>query len=103
MESKHIALEQVLYISLVGWSDFYFIAIFENGHIAIDWLYCILNYFYEFNSIKSANLARRPRGKVLFSKNLRDLKNEYIFLKFVNIFLLLQRTIVKKKIWETIF
>ena len=30
--------------STLGWSDFHFLAIFENGHIAIDWL-----YFYEFN------------------------------------------------------
>ena len=29
----------------IGWSDFNFFAIFENGHIAVDWL-----YFYELNS-----------------------------------------------------
>ena len=23
----------------VGWSDFHLFAIFENGHIAVDWLY----------------------------------------------------------------
>ena len=82
MESKHIALEQVLYISLVGWSDFYFIAIFENGHIAIDWLYCILNYFYEFNSIKSANLARRRAraAKFYFQKISEILKMNIFFL-----------------------
>ena len=46
--------------------DFHFCAILENGH---DWL-----YFYEFNSKKSANLA-----KFSFSKNHRDIENEYFF------------------------
>ena len=63
-----------------GWSDFHFFAIFENGHIAIDWL-----YFYEFNSKKSANFAACASGpraaKFSFSKNHRDLENEYFFLK----------------------
>ena len=34
---------------------FTFFAIFENAHIAINWL-----YFNEFNSIKSANFADAP-------------------------------------------
>ena len=29
--------------TVVGWSDFLFLAIFENGHIPVDWM-----YFYEF-------------------------------------------------------
>ena len=52
--------------------------IFENGHIAMDWI-----YFYEFNSKKSANFSACARGsraeKFSFSKNHRDLENEYFF------------------------
>ena len=61
----------------VGWSDFHFLAIFENGHIAINWL-----YFYEFNSEKSANFAACARGKIFTfkkSQGTRDLENEYFF------------------------
>ena len=59
------------------WSDFHFFAIFENGHIAFDWL-----YFYEFNSKKSANFAASARAaKFSFSKNHRDLEKEKKFLK----------------------
>ena len=38
----------------VGWSDFHFLAIFENLHIAVDWLYL-------FSSIpkKAANWQKR--------------------------------------------
>ena len=61
-----------------GWSDFLFFLMFENGHIAIDWL-----YFYEFNSKKLANFAKCTRqalpANFLFSKNHRDLENEYFF------------------------
>ena len=45
----------------VGWSDLVLLAIFENGHIAVDQV-----YFYEFNSKKSANFAQFS-----FSKNQR--------------------------------
>ena len=48
--------ESRVYISILGWSFFSFYAIFENGHIAIDWL-----YFYEFNSKKSANFQKITR------------------------------------------
>ena len=52
--------------------------IFENGHIVIDWL-----YFYEFNSKKLVNFAKCTRhalpANFLFSKNHRDLENEYFF------------------------
>ena len=62
----------------LGWSDFHFFAIFENGHIAIDWA-----YFYEFSSKKSANFvacARGARAQIFsFSKNHRDLENENCF------------------------
>ena len=63
-----------------GWRGFHFVAIFENGHIPIDWL-----YFYEFNSKKSANFAARVLGtlaaKFSFSKKHRDFKNKYFLLK----------------------
>ena len=59
----------------LGWSDFHFLAIFENGHIAIDWL-----YFYEFNSKKSASFATCARAaKFLLYKNHRDLESENFF------------------------
>ena len=44
---------------LVGWSDFRIFAIFENGHIAMDWLDWL--NFYEFNSKKSSNFATCAR------------------------------------------
>ena len=46
-------------------------------------------------------LAHRTCGKLFFPKNHRDLKNIHYKIKFVNIFLLIQRTIAKKKIWVT--
>ena len=45
----------------------------------------------------SENLIARS-AKFSFSKNLRDLKDVYFFRKFASTFLLLQRTIAKKKI-----
>ena len=64
-----------------------FFAIFENGHMAIDWL-----YFYEFNLKKSANFAACTHGAraakfSFFKKNHRDLENEYFFLKLAWTFL----------------
>ena len=50
----------------VGWSDLALFAIFEKLHVSAD-----LVYF--FNSKKSANFP----AKFSFSKNRRDLKNEY--------------------------
>ena len=70
----------------LGWSDFHFFVIFENGHIAADWL-----YYYEFNSKKSANFDLRQNFN--FQKITETLKISILFWKFVNIFLLLQRTI----------
>ena len=54
----------------LGWSNFHFFVIFENGHIAIYWI-----YFYELNSQKSANFSARA-AKFSFFKNHRDLENE---------------------------
>ena len=62
--------------SALGWSDFHFFAIFENGHMAIHWL-----YFYEFNSKKSANFAACKRQSFNFLKITGTLKMQYIFLK----------------------
>ena len=59
----------------LGWSDFHFFSIFKNGHIAIDGLYF---YYYELICKKSANFASRT-AKFSFSKNHRDLENEYFF------------------------
>ena len=61
-----------------------FYAIFENGHIAANKV-----YFYEFNSKKSANCAA-------------TLKVNIFCWNFANIFLLLQRTIHKRKFGEEI-
>ena len=65
---------------ILGWSDFHFLQFFENENIAIDWL-----YFYVFNFKNTANFAACARGaraaKFSFSKNHRDLENEYIFFK----------------------
>ena len=51
----------------LGWSDFRFFEIFENGYIVINWL-----HFYKFNSKKSANFAAcmhsTRAGKVLILK-----------------------------------
>ena len=55
----------------VGWNDFHFLAIFENWHIAIDWL-----YFYALNSKTSANFAA---CKIFIFKKHRDLENKYFF------------------------
>ena len=59
----------------LGWSDFHFFSILKNGHIAIDVLYF---YYYELICKKSAIFASRT-AKFSFSKNHRDLENEYFF------------------------
>ena len=72
----------------IGWSDRAIFVFFLN-------LETLDLYFYEFNSKKSANLAARALGKVLFSKITGTLKIN-IFL-FANTFFLPKRTISKKK------
>ena len=76
---KSAVLFRIFLPGALGWSDFHFFEIFENGQIAIDWL-----YFYEFNSKKLANFAACASGvrvaKFLFLKiTCRDLENEYFF------------------------
>ena len=71
---------------------FTFFSIFDNGHLAIDCL-----YFYELITKKSANFATHA-AKFSFSKNHRDLENEYFFGKLLETFLLRKRTMVKNKI-----
>ena len=74
---------------------FTFFSIFENGHLAIDCL-----YFYELITKKSANFAAHA-AKFSFSKNHRDLENEYFWKtsrKLPETFLLHKRTIVKNRI-----
>ena len=68
---------------VVGWSDILFFAFF-------DWL-----YFFSFNS-------KHAWQSFPFQKITVTLQID-IFWKFANIFLLLHRTITKKKIWETFF
>ena len=56
----------------LGWSDFHCFSIFENGHIAIDFLYL---YELIFKKNSEFRLARRTRGKIfIFKKSQRPLK-----------------------------
>ena len=85
--NAHHTVHTVVHVHCtLEWSDFHFFVIFENGHIAADWL-----YYYEFNSKKSANFDLRQNFN--FQKITETLKISILFWKFVNIFLLLQRTI----------
>ena len=67
-----------------------FFSIFENGKYAADHIF--------MSPIKKIGTA-----KFSLSKNHKDLKNQYLFLKIANTFLLLQLTIAKKKIQNEIF
>ena len=53
------ALHKCIGNSRVEWFSLF--AIFENGHIAIDWL-----YFYEFNSKKYANFSKSQVTCIFF-------------------------------------
>ena len=72
----------------VGWSDFQFFAIFENDC----WRLAI------FLKVQFQKIGART-AKFFSSKNHIDLKKYFL----VNIFLLLQKRIAKRKIWETFF
>ena len=54
---------------------FSFLAIFENGHIAIDWIFLFNPKIGEFCHLRS----RRTRDKVFILKNHRDLKMNIFF------------------------
>ena len=76
---------------------FSFFAIFENGHIAMDWL-----YFYEFNLKKSANFdacarGARARQSFHFQKITGTLK--------LNIFLIVQKSsfLHQEQLWKIKF
>ena len=86
----------------LGWSDLDLFSIFENGHYAADEVHTFM-----IPSPKNRRIWPRAysacAAKFSLSKNHRDPKNRIFFWKFSNTFLLLQRTIGKKKIWNYIY
>ena len=58
----------------VEWSDLHFFSIFENGHIAIDWL-----HFYENNAKKLANFAACSQQIFHFQKITETLQINILF------------------------
>ena len=68
----------------------HFLYIFKNGHYAAE-----QEYLYESNSKKAAIFAA-------LAKNHRDLKNEYFLCENLLI-ILLQRTMTKNKLWNSVW
>ena len=84
--------------SFVGWSDLaLFFDFWKTTH------FCWSGIFLGTQFQNIANLGRARAAKFAFSKNQRDLKNQYFFYKLVDTFLIHQRTICKKKIWNFFF
>ena len=83
------------------WSDFLFLQFLKVGTLLS------IGYIFMSSIPKNRQFLSHPRcghaEKFSFQKITETLKMNIYFGKFVNVFLLLQRTIAKKKIWETIF
>ena len=80
---------------VVGWRDFhFFVAIFENGHIPVDWLKKFKVQFQKNPQILSRTLAAHVRQSFHFQK-ITEASKMNIYFKFANTFHSLQRTIAK--------
>ena len=88
----HSFTQSRLYYYAVGWSNFNFLRFSKMLSIGFIFISSILTYQQLFSAC--------PRGREFIFLNHRDLKNKFLFWKFINIFLLLQRTNAKKNIWE---
>ena len=91
----HSFTQSWLYYYAVGRSDFHFLR-FSKMDTVLSIGFIFISSILKYQQLFSA----RPRGREFIFLNHRDLKNKFLFWKFINIFLLLQRTNAKKNIWE---
>ena len=91
----HSFTQSWLYYYAVGRSDFHFLRFSKMDTVLS------IGFIFISSILKNQQLfSARPRGREFIFLKHRDLKNKFLFWKFINIFLLLQRTNAKKNIWE---
>ena len=91
----HSFTQSRLYYYAVGRSNFNFLR-FSKMDTVLSIGFIFISSILKYQQLFSAC----PRGREFIFLNHRDLKNKFLFWKFINIFLLLQRTNAKKNIWE---
>ena len=91
----HSFTQSRLYYYAVGRSNFNFLR-FSKMDTVLSIGFIFISSILKYQQLFSAC----PRGREFIFLNHRDLKNKFLFWKFRNIFLLLQRTNAKKNIWE---